>query len=199
MPIGRCDCCTAPWGLKHDCSRMLDSQLQRPETRAPWFTKGLRSMKRGWQLEQHWRKSKEDETHVWVHNQAHAVAVMELKKGFFLHHHCISRVRTMQLFRVVLSLLHLDTTGELRHLSRSRYDHFTVYFAEKNQSLLDWPWLQISNAQSLDIMSTLPSSILWDEFQLISPDDVNRIVGVACGLPLVLLINNFMIRPIMQI
>lgn len=71
---------------------------------------------------------------------------------------------------------HLDALGELDEISRSHCDQFSVYLADKRDRIR-MDLVSGFQIQRLDTPDNFPGLILWDEFQIIMPEDVERSDG----------------------
>lgn len=92
-----------------------------------------------------------------------------------------AKLQATQLFHWVRYVLHHDALGQPGEIDRD-HDQFAVYFANK----IDRNWMDFdstSQVQSLDTLSTPTGHILWDKFQSIEPEDVDRIVGTVQPTP----------------
>ncbi|KAF7247658.1 RNA-directed DNA polymerase from mobile element jockey [Varanus komodoensis] len=147
---------------------------------SPWYTPELRAMKQvGRRLERRWRKSRDesDRTHLRAHYRAYAVAVRAAKKRHFSASIASSQCRPAELFRVVQGLVHPGPKEELTPPSKARCDDFAEHFREKIAQIrheLD----STIDSEVLRETPTLPSGPeLLDEFQLLRPDDVDKVLG----------------------
>ncbi|KAF7252107.1 putative RNA-directed DNA polymerase from transposon BS [Varanus komodoensis] len=147
---------------------------------SPWYTPELRAMKQvGRRLERRWRKSRDesDRTHLRAHYRAYAVAVRAAKKRHFSASIASSQCRPAELFRVVQGLVHPGPKEELIPPSKARCDDFAEHFREKIAQIrheLD----STIDSEVLRETPTLPSGPeLLDEFQLLRPDDVDKVLG----------------------
>ncbi|KAF7250622.1 hypothetical protein EYD10_03728 [Varanus komodoensis] len=130
-------------------------------------------------LERRWRKSRDesDQTHLRAHYRAYAVAVRAAKKRFFSASIASSQCRPAELFRVVQSLVRPGPKEDLIPPSKAHCDDFARHFREKIAQIrheLD------STIESEVLRETpmLPSGPeLLDEFQLLRPDDVDKVLG----------------------
>lgn len=100
--------------------------------------------------------------------------VLVEKKDFFSAATIVSAESWLvQLFGVVLSLLHPGNSGELGEVSVVQRDQFDWYFADKINGI----WTDLDSGfqlQSRNTLSTLTSRILWDAFQLITSEEMDR-------------------------
>ncbi|KAF7253346.1 hypothetical protein EYD10_01268 [Varanus komodoensis] len=147
---------------------------------SPWYTPELRAMKQvGRRLEHRWRRSRgeSDQTHLRAHYRAYAVVVRMAKKKFFSASIASSQCRPVELFRVVQGLIHPGPKKDLVPPSKARCDNFARHFREKIAQIrheLD----STIEPDSTEEMPTTPSSPqLMDEFQLLWPDDVDKVLG----------------------
>ncbi|KAF7245550.1 hypothetical protein EYD10_08337 [Varanus komodoensis] len=147
---------------------------------SPWYTSELQVMKqaRRW-LECRWRKSWDeyDRTHLRAHYWAYAVAVRAAKKKFFSVSIASSKCRPAELFRVVQGLVCPGPKKDLVPPSKARCDDFAKHFREKIAQIrhkLD----STSDSEASGEIPMLPSGPkLMDEFQLLQPDDVDKVLG----------------------
>ncbi|KAF7243480.1 putative RNA-directed DNA polymerase from transposon BS, partial [Varanus komodoensis] len=147
---------------------------------SPWYTPELRAMKRvGRRLECRWRKSwdESDQTHLRAHYRAYAVTVRAAKKKFFSASIASSQCRPVELFRVVQGLVHPGPKKDLVSPSTACCDDFAKHFKEKIAQIrheLD----STSDSEPSGEVPMLPSGPkLMDEFQLLRPDDVDKVLG----------------------
>ncbi|KAF7244332.1 hypothetical protein EYD10_09255 [Varanus komodoensis] len=147
---------------------------------SPWYTPELRAMKQvGRWLERRWRKSRDesDRTHLRAHYRAYAVAVRVAKKGFFSVSIASSQCHPAELFQVVHGLVRPDPKEDLVTPSKARCDDFARHFREKIAQIhheLD----STIDSEVFRETPMLPSGPeLLDEFQLLRPDDVDKVLG----------------------
>ncbi|KAF7239258.1 hypothetical protein EYD10_14085 [Varanus komodoensis] len=147
---------------------------------SPWYTPELRAMKQvGRRLERRWRRSQgdSDRTHLRAHYRAYAVAVRMAKKKFFSVSIASSQCRLVELFRVVQGLIHPGPKKDLVPPSKACCDDFAKHFREKIAQIrheLD----SVIESDSTGETPSMPSSPqLMDEFQLLRPDDVDKVLG----------------------
>ncbi|KAF7246325.1 Phospholipase ABHD3, partial [Varanus komodoensis] len=140
----------------------------------------MRAMKQVWRrLERRWRKSRDesDRTHLRAHYRAYAVAVRAAKKRYFSASIASSQCRLAELFRVVQGLVRPGLKEELIPPSKARCDDFAGHFREKIAQIrheLD----STIDSEVLRETPMLPSGPeLLDEFQLLRPDDVDKVLG----------------------
>ncbi|KAF7253167.1 Xanthine dehydrogenase/oxidase [Varanus komodoensis] len=147
---------------------------------SPWYTPELRAMKQvGRRLERRWRKSRDesDRTHLRAHYRAYAVAVRAVKKRFFSASIASSQCRPAELFRVVQGLVRPGPKEDLIPPSKARCDDFARHFREKIAQIRHELDTTIDSEVSKET-PTLPSGPdLLDEFQLLWPDDVDKVLG----------------------
>ncbi|KAF7241559.1 RNA-directed DNA polymerase from mobile element jockey [Varanus komodoensis] len=129
----------------------------------------------GRRLERRWRKSRDESDR--THYRAYAVAVRAAKKRHFSASIASSQCRPAELFRVVQGLVHPGPKEELIPPSKARCDDFAEHFREKIAQIrheLD----STIDSEVLRETPTLPSGPeLLDEFQLLRPDDVDKVLG----------------------
>ncbi|KAF7249282.1 Peroxisome proliferator-activated receptor gamma coactivator 1-beta [Varanus komodoensis] len=147
---------------------------------SPWYTPELRAMKRvGRRLEHRWRKSRNesDRTHLRAHYRAYAVAVKAAKKKFFSASIASSQCRPVELFRVVQGLVRPGPKEDPMPPSKARCDDFARHFREKIAQIhhkLD----STNESEVSEESPMLPSGPkLLEEFQLLRPDDVDKVLG----------------------
>ncbi|KAF7247065.1 RNA-directed DNA polymerase from mobile element jockey [Varanus komodoensis] len=120
---------------------------------------------------------REYRTHLRAHYRAYAVAVRAAKKRHFSASIASSQCRPAELFRVVQGLVHPGPKEELIPPSKARCDDFAEHFREKIAQIrheLD----STIDSEVLRETPTLPSGPeLLDEFQLLRPDDVDKVLG----------------------
>ncbi|KAF7241902.1 Non-homologous end-joining factor 1 [Varanus komodoensis] len=147
---------------------------------SPWYTPELRAMKRvGRRLERRWRKSRDesDQTHLRAHYRAYAVAVKAAKKKFFSASIASSQCRPAELFRVVQGLVRLGPKEDPMPPSKARCDDFARHFREKIAQIRHE--LDSTNESEVSEESPMPPSgpKLLEEFQLLRPNDVDKVLG----------------------
>ncbi|KAF7242353.1 putative RNA-directed DNA polymerase from transposon BS [Varanus komodoensis] len=146
----------------------------------PWYTPELRAMKQlGRCLERRWRRSRgdSDRTHLRAHYWAYAVAVRMAKKKFFSVSIASSQCHPAELFRVVQGLIHPGPKKDLVPPSKARCDAFAKHFREKIAQLRHELDSAIESDSTEETPSTPLSPQLMDEFQLLRPDDVDKVLG----------------------
>ncbi|KAF7247959.1 putative RNA-directed DNA polymerase from transposon BS [Varanus komodoensis] len=147
---------------------------------SPWYTPELRAMKQvGRPIECRWRKSRDesDRTHLRAHYRAYAVVVRAAKKRFFSISIASSQCRPAELFRVVQGLVRPGPKEDLIPPSKARCDDFARHFREKIAQIRHELDTTIDSEVSKET-PTLPSGPdLLDEFQLLRPDDVDKVLG----------------------
>ncbi|KAF7245344.1 hypothetical protein EYD10_08460 [Varanus komodoensis] len=147
---------------------------------SPWYTPELRAMKRvGRRLERRWRKSRDesDRTHLRAHYRAYAVAVKAAKKKFFSASIASSQCRPAELFRVVQGLVRLGPKEDPMPPSKAHCDDFARHFREKIAQIRHE--LDSTNESEVSEESPMPPSgpKLLEEFQLLRPNDVDKVLG----------------------
>ncbi|KAF7243419.1 RNA-directed DNA polymerase from mobile element jockey [Varanus komodoensis] len=147
-----------------------------------WYTPELRAMKRvGRRLERRWRKSQDESerTHLRAHYRAYAVVVRVAKKKFSASI-ASSQCCLVELFRVVQGLVHPGPKKDPVPPSTAYCDDFAKHFKEKIAQIcheLD----STSNSEPSGEELMLPSGPnLLDEFQLLQPDDMDKVLGQVC-------------------
>uniref|UniRef100_A0A8D2J5Z0 Reverse transcriptase domain-containing protein n=1 Tax=Varanus komodoensis TaxID=61221 RepID=A0A8D2J5Z0_VARKO len=165
---------------------MITPKRPLPPGRArssPWYTPELQAMKQvGRCLESRWRRSQgeSNRTHLRAHYRAYAVAVRMAKKKFFSVSIASSQCRLAELFWVVQWLLHPGPKRDLVPPLKARCDDFAKHFREKIAQIRH----EFDSAIESDFARELPSMPLspqlMDEFQLLQPDDVDKVLGQVC-------------------
>ncbi|KAF7244380.1 putative RNA-directed DNA polymerase from transposon BS [Varanus komodoensis] len=147
---------------------------------SPWYTPELRAMKQvGRRLERRWRKSRDesDRTHLRAHYQAYAVAVRVAKKRFFSASIASSKCRPAELFRVVQGLVHPGPKKDLVPPSKARCDDFAMHFREKIAQIRH----ELDTTSESEVSGETPMLLsgpeLLDAFQLLQPDDADKVLG----------------------
>ncbi|KAF7249630.1 putative RNA-directed DNA polymerase from transposon BS [Varanus komodoensis] len=147
---------------------------------SPWYTSELRAMKQaGRWLERRWRRSwnESDRTHLRAHYRAYAVVVRVAKKKFFSISIASSKCCPAELFRVEQGLVRPGPKKDLVPPLKARCDDFAKHFREKIAQIrhkLD----STSDSEASEEIPMLPSGPkLMDEFQLLRPDDVDKVLG----------------------
>ncbi|KAF7252893.1 putative RNA-directed DNA polymerase from transposon BS [Varanus komodoensis] len=147
---------------------------------SPWYTPELRAMKQvGRRLERRWRKSRDesDRTHLRAHYRAYAVAVRAAKKRFFSASIASSQCRPAELFRVVQGLVRPGPKEDLIPPSKTRCDDFVRHFREKIAQIRHELDTTIDSEVSKETPMLPSGPDLLDEFQLLRPDDVDKVLG----------------------
>ncbi|KAF7252305.1 hypothetical protein EYD10_02240, partial [Varanus komodoensis] len=132
-------------------------------------------------LAKRWRKSRDesDQTHLRAHYRAYTVVVRAAKK-FFSTSIAFSQCHPAELFWVVQGLVHPGPKKVPVPPSITRCDDFAQHFKEKIAQIhheLD----STSDSDSVGEVPMLPSGhILLDEFQLLWPNDVDKVLGQVC-------------------
>ncbi|KAF7235683.1 putative RNA-directed DNA polymerase from transposon BS [Varanus komodoensis] len=147
---------------------------------SPWYKTELWAMKQvGRRLERRWRKSwdESDRIHLRAHYRAYAVAVRASKKKFFSVSIASSKCCPAELFRVVQGLVRLGPKEDPVPPSKARCDDFARHFREKiAQTRHELDTTNESEVSGETPM--LPSDPeLLDEFQLLRPDDEDKVLG----------------------
>ncbi|KAF7250183.1 putative RNA-directed DNA polymerase from transposon BS [Varanus komodoensis] len=147
---------------------------------SPWYTPELRAMKRvGRRLECRWRKSRDeaDRTHLRAHYRAYAVAVRAAKKKFFPASIASSQCRPAELFQVVQGLVRPGPKEDPVPPSKARCDDFATHFREKIAQIRH----ELDTTNESEVSGTMSMLLsgpeLLDEFQLLRPDDVDKVLG----------------------
>uniref|UniRef100_A0A8D2J9Z0 Reverse transcriptase domain-containing protein n=1 Tax=Varanus komodoensis TaxID=61221 RepID=A0A8D2J9Z0_VARKO len=147
---------------------------------SPWYTPELRAMKRvGRQLERRWRKSRDesDPTHLRAHYWAYAVAVKAAKKKFFSASIASSQCRPAELFRVVQGLVRPGPKEDPMPPSKARCDDFARHFRKKIAQIRH----ELDTTNESEVSGETPmlpsGPKLLEEFQLLRPDDVDKVLG----------------------
>ncbi|KAF7236044.1 putative RNA-directed DNA polymerase from transposon BS [Varanus komodoensis] len=147
---------------------------------SPWYTPELRAMKQaGRRLERRWRRSRDesDQTHLRAHFRAYAVAVRAAKKKFFSVSIASSKCRLAELFRVVQGLVRPGPKKDLVSPSKACCDDFAKHFREKIAQIRH----ELDSTSDSEASGEIPMSPsgpkLMDEFQLLRPDDVDKVLG----------------------
>ncbi|KAF7252401.1 hypothetical protein EYD10_01895 [Varanus komodoensis] len=126
-----------------------------------------------------WRKSRDesDRTHLRAHYWAYAVAVRAAKKKFFSISIASSKCRPAELFRVVHGLVYPGPKKDLVSPSKARCDNFAKHFREKIAQIRHELDSTSDSEVSGEIPVPPPGPKLMDEFQLLRPDDVDKVLG----------------------
>ncbi|KAF7241018.1 RNA-directed DNA polymerase from mobile element jockey [Varanus komodoensis] len=147
---------------------------------SPWYTPELRAMKQvGRRLERRWRKSRDesDRTHLRAHYRAYAVAVRVAKKRYFSASIASSQCCPAELFRVVHGLVCPGPKEDLVPPSKARCDDFARHFREKIAQIRH----ELDSTIDTEVLRETPmppsGPELLDEFQLLRPDDVDKVLG----------------------
>ncbi|KAF7252470.1 putative RNA-directed DNA polymerase from transposon BS [Varanus komodoensis] len=122
-------------------------------------------------------RDESDRTHLRAHYRAYAVAVRAAKKNFFSVSIASSKCHPAELFRVVQGLVCPGPKKDLVPPSKACCDDFAKHFREKIVQIrheLD----STSDSEVSRETPMLPSGPkLMDEFQLLRPDDVDKVLG----------------------
>uniref|UniRef100_A0A8D2LLU3 Reverse transcriptase domain-containing protein n=1 Tax=Varanus komodoensis TaxID=61221 RepID=A0A8D2LLU3_VARKO len=146
---------------------------------SPWYTPELRVVKRvGRRLECRWKRSwdESDRTHLRVHYWAYAVVVRAAKKKFFSTSIASSQCCLVELFRVVQGLLNPGPKKDLVPPSKARCDNFAKHFREKIAQIRHELYSTIES-DSVGEVPMMPSPQFMYEFQLLQPDNVDKVLG----------------------
>uniref|UniRef100_A0A803TMD6 Reverse transcriptase domain-containing protein n=1 Tax=Anolis carolinensis TaxID=28377 RepID=A0A803TMD6_ANOCA len=153
----------------------------RRVTSAPWFTEELAMMKRSRRgLECHWRKtcSVSDRARARAAIRAYSAALRAARKTFTTARIASATNRPSELFRVVRELLHPPEGGGAPEDSATQCSEFAHHFADKvAQTRFDLDASFV--AMPKEVTEAPVCSNLWDSFQLVRPDDVDRILGAV--------------------
>ncbi|KAF7242950.1 putative RNA-directed DNA polymerase from transposon BS [Varanus komodoensis] len=172
--------------LWNEMTRAIDTIAPKrplPPGRArssPWYTPELRAMKQvGRRIECRWRRSRgdSDRTHLRVHYRAYAVVVRMAKKKFFSVSIASLQCHPAELFWVVQGLIHPGPKKDLVPPSKARCDDFAKHFREKIAQIRHELDSVIESDSTGETPSTPSSPQLMDEFQLLWPDDVDKVLG----------------------
>ncbi|KAF7241543.1 Signal peptide peptidase-like 2A [Varanus komodoensis] len=162
---------------------MIAPKCPLPPGRAyssPWYTPELQAMKQvGRHLERRWRRSRgeSDRTHLRAHYRAYAVAVRMAKKKFFSASIAFSQCHLAELFRVVQGLIHPGPKKDHIPPSKAHCDDFARHFREKIAQIRHELDSTIEPDSTEEMPMTPSSPQLMDEFQLLWPDDVDKVLG----------------------
>ncbi|XP_058035523.1 uncharacterized protein LOC131196590 [Ahaetulla prasina] len=152
--------------------RPLTRRRSRP---APWFSEGLREMKRRRRrLESTWRssRSKADRTLVRSYSRTYLVAMREARRSYASTLIASADNRPAALFRVTRSLLHQEVRDDPL---QGCAEEFTGYLYDKIAQLrdgLDRNWDDPSEGEEARLVESV-----WDEFDPVAPEDVDRLLG----------------------
>ncbi|KAF7235294.1 Vomeronasal type-2 receptor 26 [Varanus komodoensis] len=168
--------------LEHRWRRSRD-ESDRTHLRAHYWAYAVAAMKQvGRRLEHRWRRSRDesDRTHLRAHYWAYAVAVRAAKKKFFSASIASSQCRPAELFRVVQGLVRPGPKEDPVPPSKACCDDFARHFREKIAQIRHE--LDTTNESEVSGETpVLPSGpALLDEFQLLRPDDVDKVLGRVC-------------------
>ncbi|XP_058018454.1 uncharacterized protein LOC131187816 [Ahaetulla prasina] len=152
----------------------------RPLTRrksqpAPWFSEGLREMKRQRRcLENVWRSSRSeaDRTLVRSYSRTYLVAMREAKRSYASTLIASADNCPAALFRVTCSLLHQEVRDDPL---QGRAEEFSGYLYDKIVQLrdgLDRNWDDPDERAESRLVE-----IVWVEFDPVAPEDVDRLLG----------------------
>uniref|UniRef100_A0A8D2IPS6 Reverse transcriptase domain-containing protein n=1 Tax=Varanus komodoensis TaxID=61221 RepID=A0A8D2IPS6_VARKO len=153
---------------------------------SPWYTPELRAMKQvGRHLEHRWRRSRgdSDQTHLRAHYQAYAVAVRMAKKKFFSVFIASSQCCPVGLFRMVQGP---GPKEDLVPPSKAHCDDFAKHFREKIAQIRHELDSAIESDSTGETPSMPLSPQLMDEFQLLQPDDVDKVLEQVHPTPCLL-------------
>ncbi|XP_053109988.1 uncharacterized protein LOC128326693 isoform X1 [Hemicordylus capensis] len=158
----------------------------RPASKlAPWYTEDLRGLKRqGRRLERKWRKTrlKSDRLQHGAHLKIYAPAIRAAKKRFFSARIASASSRPVELFRVVRGLVSAPSPlNQNLEASVTRCGVFNEFFTDK----ISWIQADLDGDSTINLMSELEVSdnssytIRLDQFQFVTPDDVDKLLGAV--------------------
>uniref|UniRef100_A0A803SN06 Reverse transcriptase domain-containing protein n=1 Tax=Anolis carolinensis TaxID=28377 RepID=A0A803SN06_ANOCA len=156
--------------------RPLSSNRAKP---APWFTEELAAMKRKKrELERVWRSewNESDRTRLCLYLRAYAAAIDAAKNAFLAANIASAKNRPAELFRVVRGLLNPVAQDGIPDNSAARCEAFARFFADK-VALIRSGFDTILTAVSEDVTRAPACPILMDSFQLVQPEDVDKVLG----------------------
>uniref|UniRef100_A0A803TP95 Reverse transcriptase domain-containing protein n=1 Tax=Anolis carolinensis TaxID=28377 RepID=A0A803TP95_ANOCA len=157
--------------------RPLSSTRAKP---SPWFTEELAVMKqkkRGG-IERVWcsKPNESNRTQLGSYLKAYAAAIDAAKNSFFAANIASTQNRPAELFRVVRGLLYPVLWDGIPDNSAARCEAFARFFADK-VALICSGFDTILTAVSEDVTSAPACPILMDLFQLVQPEDVDKVLG----------------------
>uniref|UniRef100_A0A803TFX4 Reverse transcriptase domain-containing protein n=1 Tax=Anolis carolinensis TaxID=28377 RepID=A0A803TFX4_ANOCA len=155
--------------------RPLSSTRAKP---SPWFTEKLAAMKQNKrELECVWRSepSESNQTRLCSYLRTYAMVIDAAKNSFFAANIASAKNRPAELFRVVRGLLYPISQDEIPDNSAARCEAFARFFADK-VALIRSGFNTILTAASEDVTRAPACPILMDSFQLVQPEDVDKVL-----------------------
>ncbi|KAF7246401.1 Matrix metalloproteinase-16 [Varanus komodoensis] len=122
-------------------------------------------------------RDESDRTHLRAHYRAYAVAVRSAKKKFFSTSIASSQCHPAGLFQVVHRLVHPGPKKDRVPPSMVRCDDFAKHFKEKIAQIRHKLDSTSDSEPSGEEPMLLSGPQLMDEFQLLWPDDVDKVLG----------------------
>uniref|UniRef100_A0A803TWG0 Reverse transcriptase domain-containing protein n=1 Tax=Anolis carolinensis TaxID=28377 RepID=A0A803TWG0_ANOCA len=148
---------------------------------APWFTGELAEMKRGRRrLEWRWRRTHDvsDRARSKAAIRAYSATLRAARKVFTTARIASATNRSSELFRVVGELLHPSQGGGAPDSSATRCSEFAHHFADQVAQIRSDLDASLE-ALAGEVTEASVCSILWDSFQFVQPDDVDKILGAV--------------------
>ncbi|XP_058039494.1 uncharacterized protein LOC131198648 [Ahaetulla prasina] len=133
---------------------------------APWYSEELREMKR------RRRRLESDQTLVRSQIQTYLVAMRVAKREYFSALIASADNRLAALFRVTRSLLHQRAVEDPLHGHAEKFGQYLHYKIAQIREGLDSEWVGSGGMAEAGLEVTI-----WDEFDTVAPEDMDRILG----------------------
>uniref|UniRef100_A0A670JM86 Reverse transcriptase domain-containing protein n=1 Tax=Podarcis muralis TaxID=64176 RepID=A0A670JM86_PODMU len=147
---------------------------------APWFSTELRAMKQLLRrLERRWRitHSESDRTQVRAQRRAYQVAIATAKKNFFTASIASAENSSRRLFQVVHNLAEPPATSGPSTGHTFSCNDFAKFFADKIAQIREEVDSTVGAGPGQESARVLSSQVEWDQFQSVTSEDVDRLLG----------------------
>uniref|UniRef100_A0A670I7A7 Reverse transcriptase domain-containing protein n=1 Tax=Podarcis muralis TaxID=64176 RepID=A0A670I7A7_PODMU len=147
---------------------------------APWFSTELRAMKQSLRrLERRWRitHSESDRTQVKAQRRAYQVAIATVKKNFFTASIASAENSSRRLFQVVHNLAEPPATSGPSTGHMFSCNDFAKFFADKIAQIREEVDSTVGEGPGRESARVLSSQVEWDQFQSVTSEDVDRLLG----------------------
>uniref|UniRef100_A0A670HMU9 Reverse transcriptase domain-containing protein n=1 Tax=Podarcis muralis TaxID=64176 RepID=A0A670HMU9_PODMU len=148
--------------------------------RAPWFSTDLRAMKQLLRrLERRWRitHSESDRTQVRAQRRAYQVAIATAKKTFFAASIASAENSSRRLFQVVHNLAEPPATSGPSTGHMISCNDYAKFFADKIAQIWEEVDSTVGAEPGRESARVLSSQVVWDQFQPVTSEDVDRLLG----------------------
>uniref|UniRef100_A0A670ISF5 Reverse transcriptase domain-containing protein n=1 Tax=Podarcis muralis TaxID=64176 RepID=A0A670ISF5_PODMU len=147
---------------------------------APWFSPELRAMKQSLRrLERWWQKthSESDRTRARAQRRAYQVAMATAKRAFFAASIASAENSSRKLFQVVRNLSEPPAPPGPGRDPKISCNAFAKFFADKVAQIQKEVDSTVGAGPGQESARVLSSPVTWDQFQSVTSEDVDRLLG----------------------